>query len=45
MFEVATLKSLGFEVTSMKKWLDIFENVVSEVISYNMNNIYKRNVL
>ena len=44
MFEVVTLKSLGLEVTVMRKWLDIVEYVVPIVISYKMNNIYKRNV-
>ena len=44
MFEVVTLKSLGLEVTGMRKWLDIVEHVVPIVISYKMNSIYKRNV-
>ena len=44
MFEVVTLKNLGFEVTGIRKCLDIVECVVSVVISYKMNSIYKRNV-
>ena len=44
MFEVVTLKSLGLEVTGMRKWFDIVEHVVPIVISYKMNSIYKRNV-
>ena len=44
MFEVVTLKSLGLEVTGMRKWLDIIEHVVLIVISYKMNSIYERNV-
>ena len=44
MFEVVTLKSLGLEVTGMRKWLDIVEHVVPIVISYKMNSITKRNV-
>ena len=44
MFEVVTSKSLGLEVTGMRKWLDIVEHVVPIVISYKMNSIYKRNV-
>ena len=42
MFEVLTLKSLGLEVTGMRKWLDIVEHVVPIFISYKMNSIYKR---
>ena len=45
MFEVVTLKSLGLEVTGMRKWLDIVDHVVPIVISYKINSIYKRNVL
>ena len=44
MFEVVTLKSLGLEVTGMRKWVDIVEHVVPIVISYKMNSIYKRTV-
>ena len=44
MFEVVTLKILGLEVTGMRKWLDIDEHVVTIVISYRINSIYKRNV-
>ena len=44
MFEVVTLKSLGLEVTGMRKWLDIVEHVVPIVISYKNNSIYERNV-
>ena len=39
-FEVVTWKSLGLEITSMKKVLYILEHVVPVVISYKMNNIY-----
>ena len=44
MFEVVILKSLGLEVTGMRKGLDIVEHVVPIVISYKMNSVYKRNV-
>ena len=44
MFEVVTLKSIGLEVTGMRKWLDIVEHVVPIVISYKMNSITERNV-
>ena len=44
MFEVVTLKSLGLEVTGMRKGLDIVEHVFPIVISYKVNSIYKRNV-
>ena len=44
MFEVVTLKSLGLEVTGMRKWLDIVEHVVPIVISYKNNSISERNV-
>ena len=40
MFEVVTLKSLGLEVTGMRKWLDIVEHVVPIVISYKMNSFH-----
>ena len=40
MFEVVTLKSLGVEVTGMKKGLDIVEHVAPILISYKMNSIY-----
>ena len=44
MFEIMILKSLGLEVTGMRKCLDIVEHVVSIVISYKINSIYERNV-
>ena len=47
MFEVVTLKSLGLEVTGMRKLLDIGEHVFPIVISYKYTTekfLFKRNV-
>ena len=38
------VESLDSEVNGMRKWLDIVERIVPIVISYQINNIYKRNV-